>query len=133
MFENPEVPQIQFIYRLLVFQLRTPTPRPSPTPKPSEGSVTSEWSETSVSSVGSWTRNFSPMRRFFDDQSKEHHHEGANLDQSCRSARSCFQCLHHIDSVDVSFNERVMGVGLSRWCVGPNVYVFATDSNVNKR
>ena len=22
-----------------------------------------------------------------DDQSKEHHHEGANLDQSCRSAR----------------------------------------------
>jgi len=25
-----------------------------------------------------------------DDQSKEHHHEGANLDQSCRSARSCF-------------------------------------------
>ena len=31
------------------------------------------------------------MRRFFDDQSKEHHHEGANLDQSCRSARSCCQ------------------------------------------
>ena len=29
-----------------------------------------------------------------DDQSKEHHHEGANLDQSCRSARSCFQYLH---------------------------------------
>ena len=57
---------------------RTPTPRPSPIPKPSEGSVTSEWSETSVSSVGSWTRSFSAMRwwfalqtedemRFFDD------------------------------------------------------------------
>ena len=29
-----------------------------------------------------------------DDQSKEHHHEGTNLDQSCRSARSCFQYLH---------------------------------------
>ena len=28
-----------------------------------------------------------------DDQSKEHHHEGAKLDQSCRSARSCFQYL----------------------------------------
>ena len=39
--------------------------------------------------------------------------------------------LHHIDSVDVSFNKRVMGVGLSRWCVGENVYVFATDFNVN--
>ena len=38
--------------------------------------------------------------------------------------------LHHIDSVDVSFNKRVMGVGLSRWCVGVNVYVFATDINV---
>ena len=26
-----------------------------------------------------------------DDQSKEHHHEGANLDQSCRSERSIVQ------------------------------------------
>jgi len=39
--------------------------------------------------------------------------------------------LHHIDSVDPSFNRRVMGVGLSRWCVGVNVNVFATDINVN--
>ena len=89
---------------------RTPTPRASPTPKPtrspSEGSVTSEWSETSVSSVGSWTRSFSAMKRWFalqtedemrfrDDQSKEHHHEGANLDLSCRSGKSCFQETLH--------------------------------------
>ena len=76
---------------------RTPTPRASPTPKPSEGSATCEWSETSVSSVGSWTRSFCAMRRwfalqtegevrFFDVQSKEHHHDGANLDKSCRSS-----------------------------------------------
>ena len=78
---------------------RTPTHRPSPTPKPSrspsESSVTSEWSETSVSSDDSWTRNFSAMRRFFDDQRREHHHEGANLGQSCHSARSCFQKTLH--------------------------------------
>ena len=88
----------------------TPTPRPSPTPKPSEGSVPSEWRETSVSSVGSWTRNLSAVRRwfalqtederrFFDDQSKEHHSEGANLDQLCRSARSCFQEMLHDECV----------------------------------
>ena len=46
--------------------------------------------------------------------------------------------LYHIDSVDVSFNKRVMGVGLSRWQVGANVYVylprlFATDINLNNR
>ena len=49
---------------------------------------------------------------------------------SCFS-RSCFQYLHHIDSVDVSFNKRVVGVGLSRWRVGAKVHVFATDINVN--
>ena len=78
---------------------RTPTPRPSPTPKPSESSVTSEWSETSVSSVGSWTRSFSAMRRwfalqtederrFFDDQSKEDHDEvSRNWKSEVRPAR----------------------------------------------
>ena len=32
---------------------------------------------------------------------------------------------------DVSFNKRVMGVGLSGWCVGANVHVFVTDINVS--
>ena len=35
-----------------------------------------------------------------------------------------------IDSVDVSFNRRMMEVVLSRWWIGANVCVFATDSNV---
>ena len=85
-------------------RMRTPTPRPSPTPKPSEGSVTGEWSETSVSSVGSY-EEFLRDEEFFDDQSKEHHHEGANLDQSCRSARSCFQETLHDECVIVIREE----------------------------
>ena len=39
--------------------------------------------------------------------------------------------MHHVDSADVSFNKRVLGVGLSGWCVGANVYVFDTGINVN--
>ena len=54
---------------------RTPTPTASPTPKPtrppSEGSATSEWSEMSVSSVGSWTRSFTAMKRSFALQTED--------------------------------------------------------------
>ena len=45
--------------------------------------------------------------------------------------------LHHVDSLDVSFNRRVVGVGLDgvtcrhRHLSAANVYVFATDINVN--
>ena len=85
---------------------RTPTPRASPTAKPtrspSEGSGPSEWSETSVNSVGSWTMSFSAMKRWFALQTEDEmrfFHEGANLDQSCRSARSCFQETLHDECV----------------------------------
>ena len=78
----------------------TPAHKPSPTPKPtrspSERSVTSEWSETSASFDDSWTRN---SWRIFDDRRKEHHHEGSNVDQSCHSARSCFQETLHDECV----------------------------------
>ena len=50
---------------------------------------------------------------------------------SCDSDNCATWCLHHVDSVDVSFNKRVMGVGLSGWCVGANVHVFVTDINVS--
>ena len=47
----------------------TPAPKPSPTPKPtrtpSEDSATSEWSQKSLSSEGSWTKNFCEMERCF--------------------------------------------------------------------
>ena len=44
--------------------------------------------------------------RFFDNQSKEHCHEGANLDLLCRSTRSCLQeTLHDKCVIAVEKNQ----------------------------